>query len=144
TRESGAQLSRVLVTRDGAAQPPFTAETKGIWLETTEATVKAPMEVVRTEPQPKSSMRLYLHASAPISFTTDAYEDHLRIKGLVKTVAPAFAALLVALPPQMAAPEVSFADAAGASTLTVRWPTHTDRIQWPRQGTEVGRPVLSR
>jgi hypothetical protein len=144
TRESGAQLSRVLVTKDVAAEPPFTAETKGLWLETTEAAVKAPMEVVKTEPLPKSTMRLYLHASVPISFTTDAYEDHLRIKGLARTVAPAFAALLVALPPQMAAPEVSFADAADASTLTVRWPTHTDRIQWPRQGTEVGRPVLSR
>ncbi len=135
TREAGAQVDRVVVTRDPQAQAPFLGEFEGIGLEAEAGPLTAPMVVVREEnDRQPPRMRLLLDAAGPVTMDVDAYDDHLRVKATVRAVTPEFAAVMLPLPGGVAEPVVSFDRGDDALTIRVQWPARRDEIAWPLTG----------
>jgi hypothetical protein len=132
TREAGAQVDCVLLTADAAAQPPFSVESGGVFLEAEQGRVTAPMRVVRLEnDDAPARLRLVLHAAAPVAFSVDNYDGHRRLHGLARAVNPRFVALLLPLPGGVAEPNVTFTDTPAGVEVWIAWPGRTDRLSWP-------------
>jgi len=135
TREAGAQVDRVVVTRDPEARAPFVGAFEGIALEAEAGTVTAPMVVVREEDDRRPPrMRLLMDAAGPVRMDVDAYDDHLRVKATVRAVTPEFAAVLLPLPGGVDEPDVSFDRDDTGLTIRVQWPGRRDEIAWPLTG----------
>lgn len=142
TREAGAQLSDVVLTRDAQATPPFLNGTSVVRLPLDQATITPPMRRVTTPGDAQAPrMRLWLSAAAPVRYAVDGYDGHQRLKATVSAVQPEFAALLLPLPAGAAEPQVRIAREAGALSLQLQWPGRHDWIRWPDQGDR--RPVLT-
>jgi len=142
TREPGAQVDSVFVTKDAAAQPPFGEQAGGVLLEAEEGQVTPPMRVVRLEgAEAPASLRLVLHAAGPLALSIDGYDGHRRLRCTVRARNPRFIAALLPLPGGVDAPEVKLADTLQGCDLQLGWPGQTDRLSWPTAAS--GRPTLT-
>ena len=141
TRETGAQLERLVVTSNLEAKPPFEGDTGALVLLPEKAAIKAPMELVRTPADARAPrLRLWLTAAVPVRFAVDGYDGHQRLKAVVTAVAPEFATLLLPLPGGAKEPRVRMERRDGEVRVTVEGPGRTDEILWPGQGER--RPVV--
>jgi hypothetical protein len=132
TREPGAEVDRVFVTSDAAAQPPFGDGAPGMLLEAEQGQVTPPMRVVRLEgEQAPARLRLVLHAAAPVTLSVDGYDGHRRLRGAVRAANPRFVAILLPLPEGVEAPKVEVVEEAQAVEMRILWPGRTDRLSWP-------------
>lgn len=141
TRETGAQLERVVITADAALGPPFILDHEGITLLPQDAVITAPMRVVREEGDAGAPrMRLLLSAAGAVRYEVDEYDGHLRLKAHLTTVQPEFAAVLLPLPAGVGEPEVRMTREEGEMRTELRWPGRRDVITWPGEGER--RPVV--
>ncbi len=142
TRETGAQLQRVILTADPEAAPPFLHHYEGIVLHPDQATIEEPMRLVREEGDPDTPrMRVLLGATGPLGHEVDGYDGHLRLKASLTTVQPEFAAVLLPLPAGVDEPEVVVNRDAGVLRIEVGWTNRSDLIIWPSEGDR--RPEVS-
>jgi len=143
TREPGAQVDRLALTRDAAARPPMFGEAADVLLEAEAGEAKAPMRVVVEEGDAAPPrMAVHLHAAAPVSLSVDGYDGHPRLNAVVTARNPRFAAVLLPLPGGTAQPDVSFTPEAEALLIRVEWPSGVDEVLWPRATGE--RPAVTR
>ena len=135
TRETGAQLQRVILTAHPEAAPPFPHDHEGIVLHPEEATIEEPMRVVREEGDPDTPhMRVLISAAGPLRHEVDGYDGHLRLMASVATVQPEFAAVLLPLPAGVDEPEVVVNRDGGVLRIEVGWTNRSDLIIWPAEG----------
>ncbi len=144
TREPGAQVDRLALTRDESAKPPFFTEGSTVLLQAEKGTVRAPMEVVKeTGEAAPPRMVVRLHAESRVELTVDGYDGHPRLNAVTRARNPRFAAVLLPLAGGTPEPEVSFETDDGELVLRVQWGAEaTDEIRWPA-GSQ-GRPTITR
>ena len=142
TRESGAQVDAVALTRDQEATPPMLGEGH-VLLEAEAGDVKAPMVIV-TEEGDEAPPRMVVHmgAAAQVGLNVDGYDGHPRLNATATAVNPRFAAVLLPLPGWTEAPEVSFAPRDGGVLVRVDWHGADDEVVWDY--ADGARPVVTR
>ena len=142
TREPGAQVDRVVVTRDPAHKPPVWDTDKVTLLEAEAGRVEGAMRVVReVADAAPPRMKLVLDAAAPVTRRVDAYDGHPRILGSAHAVNPEFVALLLPLPGVVPEPDVAVARGGREIRVEVHWSGRQDTIVWPRAGGR--KPVVA-
>ncbi len=135
TREAGAQVDRVVVTRDVDGPAPMISVPGGIAVEAEDGALSGSMAVVReTGDRQPPRMRLLVNAPAAVAMAMDSYDDHLRIKATTRAVTPKFAAVLLPLPGGVDEPDVSFNRDDAGLTIRIQWPGRRDEITWPSTG----------
>ncbi len=148
TRETGAQMDCLFLTRDPEVAPELSPVRRhGIFLEAEKARFTPPMRRVDVE-GPAGRLKLHLHADAPMTMETDVFrpeDEHgpasfPRFRAHARSMNPHFMAVLVPLPAGVGDPTVSFAADAAGRTVEISWPTHRDVITWPGDGNRA--PVL--
>lgn len=132
TRESGAKIEQVVVTAAAdPAPPPFQSTGHASVLAAKDAVLSPPMTLVRQPPDRTAPrLKLLLRAEGPVSMAVDSYDGHPRLNATVNAVRPGFLALLLPLPADQPDPALSVERHAGRQTVTIEWPSHTDRIVW--------------
>ncbi|MCE5239223.1 heparinase II/III-family protein [bacterium] len=142
TRETGAQVSEAALTTNTQAAPPFAAGTPAIPLPVETASVTPPMRLTTVPGDPKAPhMRLWLTAAAPVRYAVDSYDGHQRLKAIVSSVQPDFAAVLLPLPAGTVEPQVRVERTAEALVMRLQWPGRHDEIRWPTAGDR--RPIVT-
>ena len=134
TREAGAQIDRVVITKDAGVAPPFLGKPDMTAFEAEQGAVTAPMCIVQDDGPRPPRMKVFVHASKPVRFEVDSYEIHPRLQAITQAVTPEFAAVLLPLPAEIAVPQVDFQQQPSALTITVTWKSRIDRIIWPSEG----------
>jgi hypothetical protein len=142
TREPGAQVDAVALTRDEETTPPVFGE-GDVLLESEAGDVKAPM-VVLTEQGDAAPPRMLVHleAAGPVGLSVDGYDGHPRLNATATAVNPRFAAVLLPLPGGMAAPDVRFDSRDDGILVRVEWDGAEDQVAWD-YATD-GRPTVMR
>jgi hypothetical protein len=141
TREPGAQVDCVLLTRDGQPFPPLPAMLTGdgtpLFLEAECGRVSPPMRITRSVvPAPRLVVRI--HADGDAKLSTDVFRpvDHHppaafpRLRATVRSGNPRFIAVLLPLPPGVAEPDVRFETDPGRRVATITWADHADTLAW--------------
>ncbi|MGE5530922.1 MAG: heparinase II/III family protein, partial [Bacteroidota bacterium] len=142
TRETGAQLERMVMTSDPEGKPPFRTEAGNVVLLPEKAAIKPPMALVRTPADHTAPrLRLWLTAAVPVKFAVDGYDGHQRLKASATAVSPDFAAVLMPLPNGVPGPQVGIERDDGRVRIQVQHPKRADDIAWPTHGDR--RPVLT-
>ena len=140
TRERGAQLNRVVLTKDSVA-PPFPPLAQGFLLTSAEASVTAPMVYVPRD----AKMKVMMDANGPITYETDTYEpgdgrvpkNFPRLKATVHAENPRFLTVMVPQHIDAEDPNISFDTTIEYSNITIEWPYRTDVIVWSESQVQV-------
>lgn len=135
TRETGAQLSAVFLTKDTTADQPFTyLSTNGIFLAAAQAQLTAPMQFYSGD----TAMQVIVDASAPVSYSLDVYqpndgrwpESFPQLRANCTAVNPKFISFMMPHSNQEVLPDVTFTDIQGGRKINVAWEDRNDEIAW--------------
>ena len=142
TREAGAQLSRMVLTDDASAEPLFRPfGNNEFLLDAKEADVTSPMT---REGVDTARMSVWLDGSANIAYSLShrygrsSLADYTPlVRADVNATNPQFIAVLVPQLIDQYEPDVTFSDIGDSRQVRIVWPSHTDVIDWSRNGDDM-------